>query len=144
MGSAINAAAPRRLISSSAMATRHAQRRLQTIAIATRHVKSANSKVNAESAAMKSSPPSANGAAASPAMSQETLWRSISTNAASGRLEVSGLVNRLHHLGIDVDRERAARVVHDPHVQHRRRADADRAERTCGRRRQKTELEAER
>ena len=74
---------------------------------------------------MKISPASANGAAETPAMSQKMLCIRSRTNAASGRLDTSALINLLHHLRVDVDGESTAWVVDDPHVEHRGHADVD-------------------
>src|SRR5256714_4805209 len=93
------------------------------------------------SAAMWISPPSTNGAAEMPAISQNRLCMRSSTNAASGRLEASTLINLLHHLRVDVDRELAARVVDDPHMEHRGHAHIDRPDGTCGCRCHQAELE---
>src|SRR4029077_4673253 len=66
-------------------------------------------------------------------------------NAASGRVDaVSSLINLLHHLWVDVDRELSAGVVDDPDVQHRGRADVDRPERARRAGGHQAELEAER
>src|SRR5437879_2546530 len=131
--------APSRLIT-----TVLAHRRRHSTPMAHMQVPSASSKVSSARPAMKTSPASANGAAEIPAMTQKMLCISSSTNAASGRLDASALINLLHHLRVDVYGEWAARVVHDPHMQHRRHADVDRAEGARRGQGHQAELDAER
>src|SRR5438309_6367647 len=143
-GMSSSTAEPARHATSRPITTVLAHLRRHSTPMAHMQVPSASSKVSSARPAMKTSPASANGAAEIPAMSQKVLCISSRTNAASGRLDASALINLFHHLRIDVDGERTAWVVDDPHVQHRRHADVDRADGTgCGRSHQ-AELESER
>src|SRR5690348_11430705 len=130
------------------MASARAPRRRHSTPIPSSNATSASTSVARAKNAMWTSPPSANGAAEMPAISHARLWRSRSTNAASGREETSeessGRIDPPHDLLVDVDRERAGGVGHDPDVQHRRGADVDRTERARRRRRHQAELDAER
>src|ERR1700682_4050852 len=112
--------------------------------MARKHVARASSREAMPSPSMKTSPASANGIAEMPATVQSSDCTTSSTNAASGRLELLTSINCLHHLVVDVDGERSAGVVHDPDVEHRRRADVDGSKRARGERRHQAELEANR
>src|SRR5207302_2720520 len=145
VGSSSRIAVPKRHTTSSAIAMPLARRRRQRTPMASMHVPRASSSVATTSPAMWISPPRTNGAAERPAISQNRLCRRRSTNAASGLLDgASGLINSLDHLVVDVDGKRAAWVVHDPDVQHRRSGDVDRTQGTGRRRVHEAELEAER
>src|SRR5438552_15491100 len=144
IGSSNRIAVPKRHITSSAIAKPLARRRRQRTPIASMHVPRASSSVATTSPAMWISPPRTNGAADRPAISQERLFSRSRTIAASGRPDgASALINSLDHLLVDVDGKRSTWVVDDPHVQHRRSGDVERAQWTRRRRRHEAELEAE-
>src|SRR4029077_18425032 len=133
---------------SNRMAQRRARFRRHRIPMASRHVAMASRSEARPSPSMKGSPAMANGNAEMPATVHSSACMRSSTNAASGRLDVTeyalGAINSLHHLRIDVHRERSALgVVDDPHVEHRRGADVDRTEGARRERGHEAELEAD-
>src|SRR5207249_870703 len=133
-GSRSRTAVPNRHITSSARTTLRARRRRHRTPIASISVASASSIVTTPSAAMKTSPPSANGRAEMPAISQNSACMSSITKAASGRDEALALINLPHQLLVEVDGKRARGVVDDPDVQHRGRRDVERTDRARSRR----------
>src|SRR6202049_2674838 len=148
IGSASRSSEPTRHVISSLIAHRRARVRRFSSPIA-RNAATPASKIEASPSPIKNGwPASTNGKADMPAIAQKVACISRRMNADSGRLVCLSMpltpVHGRDHGRIDVHRKRAPRGFVEPHVQHRRHADVNRAKRAHRVRRHEAELKTDR